>query len=75
MAKKKLSVPRELTEVQTEYQRLCANAGQLQYQLRVYERELERINNQLEGVNREAAARVELDNQKKAETTTEASAT
>lgn len=62
---KKLSVPRALVEIQTEYQRLCVNAGQLQYQLKIHGRELDTLNMQLEGLNREAAARMELDKQNK----------
>jgi len=60
-AGKKLSVPREMAEIQSAYQQLCANAGQLQYQLKIQSRELDMINSKLEEVNREAAARMQLD--------------
>lgn len=62
---KKLSVPREMSEIQTDYQRACANAGQLQYQLKIQSRELERINSQLEAINNEGAARMQLDKEAK----------
>jgi len=67
---KKMSVPREMTAIQQEYQQLCANAGQVQYQVAIFTRELENINKRLEGVNNEAAARQQLD---KAATTKETS--
>lgn len=63
---KKLSAPRSLTDIQAAYQQLCANAGQLQYQLKINGRELDNINTQLEAVNREAAARMQLDKDSKA---------
>lgn len=68
---KKISVPRPLAEIQTAYQQLCANAGQTQYQMKIYAKELEKINEQLESVNREAAARQQLDSQAKKEETTQ----
>lgn len=58
---KKLSVPRAGAEIQQEYQQLCANAGQLQFQMRLYARDLERIQARLEAVNNEAGARIQLD--------------
>lgn len=61
---KKLSVPREMKEIQTEYQTLCFNAGQAQYQLKIHSRELDKINERLEAVNNEAAARLKLDKDK-----------
>lgn len=63
---KKLSVPRSMEEIQLDYQRMCANAGQLQYQLRIQSKELEMINQRLEAVNNEAAARNKLDQEAKA---------
>jgi len=61
---KKLSVPREMPEIQTEYNNLCRNAGQVQYQLKIYQNELDALNKRLENVNREAGARQQLDSQK-----------
>lgn len=62
MAKqKKLSVPREMKEIQEEYHRLCINAGQVQYQLTVYQQELNNINERLRSINNEGAARTQLD--------------
>jgi rRNA maturation endonuclease Nob1 len=58
---KKLSVPRTMAEIQAAYQQLCANAGQVQYQLKVQSKELEKLNAQLEAVNKEAFARQQLD--------------
>lgn len=58
---KKLSIPREMPEIQQAYQQLCANAGQVQYQIKIHAKELERINEQLQSVNNEAAARQQLD--------------
>lgn len=68
-ANKKLSVPRTMAEIQQAYQQLCANAGQIQYQIKIQTRELERINTQLESVNNEGAARMQLDKETKTTTT------
>lgn len=61
---KKLSVPREMPEIQSAYQQLCANLGQVEYQLYVHGQEKQRIQEQLKSVNNEAAARQQLDAQK-----------
>ena len=58
---KPLSVPRSMPEIQTAYQQLCANAGQVQYQLSIYTKELARLNQQIEAVNHEGTARMQLD--------------
>lgn len=66
MAKqKKLSVPRALEEIQKEYQTICFNAGQVQYQLSVYNQELDTLNKRLFNINNEAAARNKLEADKK----------
>ncbi len=63
---KKLSVPRPMTEIQSAYQQLCANAGQVQYQLTIYKKELELLNSKIEAINNEGAARMKLDQEEKA---------
>lgn len=60
---KQLSVPRTMAEIQTAYQQLCSSAGQLQYQMKIYSKELDALNLKLEAVNNEAAARNQLDAQ------------
>lgn len=60
-ASKKLSIPREMSEIQKEFQQLCASAGQTQYQISVFTAELAKLNERLGSVNREAAARNQLD--------------
>ena len=57
---KKFSVPRELPEIQKEYQEQCISAGQLQYQMKVYSDALEKVNERLLVINNEAAARQKL---------------
>jgi len=47
---------RTIEEVQKDYGVLCAQAGQLQYQLFVFEKDLEIINGKLRELNFEAAA-------------------
>lgn len=66
---KTFSVPRAMAEIQAAYNQLCASAGQLQYQMRIYTRELEQINTKLEAINNEAAARNQLDAQTTAKET------
>jgi len=58
---KKLSVPRELAEIQKAYQQQCLNAGQIQYQIEIHKQELNKVNEALLSLNREAAARQQLD--------------
>lgn len=58
--------PRELTEIQTHYNDLCSKAGQLQYELSVKNKDLERLNELLMSVNHEAAARLKLDKENEA---------
>lgn len=63
----KEQVPRELKEIQQEYQELCLKAGQAQYQVKVLKAELDNYNSRLLEINREAAARNELDKKAKEE--------
>ena len=58
---KKLSVPRTMSDIQAEYQQLAAQAGQKQYQIVIGQEELSALNEKLRSVNREAAARQQLD--------------
>lgn len=59
--KAKAPVPREMSVLETENQRLCMQAGQLQYQIHVLKSDLENINRTLKDLNYEAAARQKLD--------------
>jgi len=63
---KKLSVPREMKEIEQEYQQQCYQAGSLQYQIKILNKELDNINGRIEAINKEAAARKQLDKQKEA---------
>lgn len=51
-----MSVKRELSAIQEDYQRLCLKAGHLQYQIDVLSRDLELVNQTLRELNFEAAA-------------------
>lgn len=64
--KKKIKVqaptaPRELAEIQKEYQQLSLQAGQNQYQSYILAQDRARLNNRLREVNFEAAERNKLD--------------
>ena len=63
---KKLSVPRELAEIEKEYQQHVFAAGQLQYQVSVYSNELKNADERLRILNNEAAARKQLNSVKAA---------
>lgn len=65
---KKLSVPRDMQAIQSEYQTLCYNAGQAQYQVLIHSKELARINDRIAQVNNEAAARLQLNKQNEKQT-------
>lgn len=58
---KKSTEPRQLADIQKEYQDGCLRAGQLQYQASVLASELASLNEDLVSVNEEAAARIALD--------------
>lgn len=60
-------VPRELNVIQAEYGQLAAKCGQVQYQIFVMEQELKQTNEQMLELNREGAARNELDKNKQVE--------
>jgi hypothetical protein len=47
---------RTMEEVQKEYSLLCAQAGQLQYQIFIHKKDLEITNDKLRKLNFEAAA-------------------
>jgi ribosomal protein S15P/S13E len=57
---KKLSVPRAPEEITKDYQQTAYQAGATQYQIHVLSKELTRLNEYLERVNNEAAARNKL---------------
>lgn len=63
--------PRSTEEIQKAYGEELARAGQNQYLVHVYGRELEQANQRLLSLNQEAAARQELEAKAKAETQTE----
>ena len=69
MAKKIPKVPRELAEIQQEYQQEAFKAGALQYQIKIMSKELDGLNDRLADINREAAARNQLNAQAKADST------
>lgn len=51
--------PRQLPDIEADYGKLVAQAGQAQYNVYVFTKDLERINDQLKSLNYEAAARNE----------------
>lgn len=53
--------PREMAVLEVENQKLCAQAGTLQYQIYVLEHDLIKTNEALRDLNYEAAARQKLD--------------
>ncbi len=53
--------PRSLAEIQAEYGQVVSQAGQVQYQLFVFEREQQQLNAKLLELNQEGAARNQLD--------------
>lgn len=57
----KIDPPRAMEEINQEYSRVLAQAGQLQYQIFVYEEDLLRVNDLLKKLNYEAAARQAAD--------------
>lgn len=62
--------PRDTETIRTEYSKTAMNAGTIQYQIKVYESQLEQVNQQLLSLNREAAQRNELDAASKSKETT-----
>ncbi len=57
----KAKEPRQLAEIENEYARAANQAGQVQYQLFVYGKELEVLNEKMLELNREGKARKDLD--------------
>lgn len=58
---KKAADPRSLEDIGKEYSKLVSDVGQAQYQVYIYQQEVDRLNRQLKEVNLEAKARGELD--------------
>lgn len=58
---KKSTEPRQLAEIQQQYQEGCLRAGQLQYQVSVLTQDLATLNEDLLSINKEAALRQQLD--------------
>jgi hypothetical protein len=59
--KKQAQAPRALVDIQKAYMELANKAGQVQYQVYVYTKELAEVNKALEALNHEGAARQKLD--------------
>jgi len=53
---KEFKAPRKLEEIQAEYQRLCLQAGHIQYQMSTLEKDLSLLNEQMRDLNLEGAA-------------------
>lgn len=53
--------PRPLPEIEVQNAQLCDHAGRLQYQIFVFQRDLERTNETIMNLNYEAKARKDLD--------------
>lgn len=56
--------PRAMEVIQQDYANTIQNAGQVQYQVHVFESELATLNSKLLDINREGAARRELNEAK-----------
>jgi|WetSurMetagenome_2_1015567.scaffolds.fasta_scaffold1517682_2 hypothetical protein len=59
--------PRELADIQKEYQEVCAITGQLHYQLEIIQKDLRLSTERLFALNIEASKRAELDKSAKNE--------
>lgn len=64
---KKLSVPRDMADIQKEAQTAYLEAGQLQYSVMVYENQLKQLNDRILTLNHEASARNQLDAEKRSD--------
>ena len=64
--------PRDLSTIQADYAKMSSQAGTLQYQILVYQKQLEQLNNDLMRLNSEAAKRAELDKATQTEESTNA---
>jgi hypothetical protein len=60
-ARQKAAEPRSMQELQQANSDLLFKVGQIQYQIHAYGKELARLNKELENLNYEGAARMELD--------------
>lgn len=58
------TLKRTIEDVKKEYRTICAQAGQLQYQIEVQKYELDQINQQMKALNIEA---IELENKSHAQ--------
>lgn len=67
----KTKTPRQIADIQAEYQQLCLQAGQMQYQAKVLNDQLAEINKTLLAVNNEGAERNKIDAAAKAQTEAE----
>lgn len=67
---KKPSVPRSMAEIQSAYQQMCANLGQVDYQIAIQNEEKARLQGVLKSINNEAAARQQLDREEAAKNQT-----
>lgn len=63
--------PRQMVDIEQDYGKLVAQAGQAQYQVYVYTEDLKRINDALRSLNYEAAARKSAEPTPKEEPTNE----
>ncbi len=57
----KAQAPRDLKDIQNEYNQVSLKAGQNQYQIHVLNKDLAYLNERLISINQEAAARQKLD--------------
>lgn len=61
IVKKQPPAPRSLEEISKEYQQCCVEVGHTQYQISVLKDELESLYEQMFELNKEGAARRQLD--------------
>jgi hypothetical protein len=74
MSESKEKTPRSIGEIQAEYQSLCTRAGDLQYKVFIFSKDLELVNASLKDLNFEAAAAHSRDVKEKAKADEEAKA-
>lgn len=60
LLKRKSNEPRQLDVIRNDYGAFAAKAGQVQYQLHTYNKELARLNGEMEKLNVEASEREKL---------------
>ncbi len=53
---KEFKAPRPLQQIQADYQRLALKAGDMQYKIHVFEKDLATLNAQMQEINFEAVA-------------------